>query len=103
MGLRKKHANVYFFGIEEARPLLRVQISECRNLQASYGKLAMGFDGTSRRDTGVTYRGMDWKRREAERGLTDWRYMERSQDKVLIRSNCTHTKSVKVVEECFIT
>lgn len=89
---KKTDASVSFFGIYEARPLLRVQIPECRNLQASFSKRTMGFDGTSKKDIGVTYHGMDWKRREAERGLTDWRYMERSQDE-LIRSNCTHSKS----------
>lgn len=44
-------------------------------MQARYGKRAMGLDRTRRKGFGV-----DWKRREAERALTDWRYMERSQD-----------------------
>lgn len=40
---------------------------------------AMRVDVTSKKGIGVTYHTVGWKRREAERGVTDWRYTERSQ------------------------
>lgn len=42
---------------------------------------AMRIVRTNKKSIGVIHHAVGWKRREAERGVTGWRYMERSRDR----------------------